>query len=243
MSILEETPPRRDDWIGTRWSLVARLDQRGTPAWESSWRDLVAAYQPAMERYVQRVLVRDAGRAEASDIVQEFLAACAEKDWLSRADPARGRFRAYLQVLLRRYTYRVLKRAHAQRRAPGEGQEQHALLDGEALAPVTPAEQAELDEFSRTWVEIAVERTLASLAQENERYRVVIQDLIATGGEGSADLGQRVGLRRQQVAVLRHRARARFGRLFVEELAATVGDQDAFDEEWRAIRRFLPPGL
>ena len=43
--------------------------------------------------------------------------------------------------------------------------------------------------------------------------------------------------------VLKTRARKRFGKFFVEELAQTVGNQEAFDEEWRAIKPFLPPGV
>ena len=243
MSILEPAPPPPSEWAVTRWSLVADLSQRGTPTWESSWTELVEGYRPAMERYVRRVLRRSGSNADPADVVQEFLAVCLEKDWLSRADPDRGRFRAYIQVLLKRYTYRVLKRDRAQRRNPPPGQVVQSLLPDEAEAPLSEEEQADLDDFSRSWVEIAVERAMDRLAAENPRYLLVIQDLIDTEGTGSPELAEKVGLRRQQLAVLRHRARKRFSALFATELAATVDDQECLEVEWKAIQPFLPPGV
>ena len=88
-----------------------------------------------------------------------------------------------------------------------------------------------------------MQRALAQLAVEHERYRVVLLDLINTDGQGSDDLAERVGLRHEQLAVLKHRARARFCKLFEAELADTVGDDEAFQQEWRAIRPYLPRGL
>jgi DNA-directed RNA polymerase specialized sigma24 family protein len=199
-----------------------------------------------MERYVRRVLSRTTGRQasleEAADIVQEFLGACVKGQWLSRADPTKGRFRAYLQTLLRRYTYRVLKRGAAQKRSPGPGRQVYELLEEEDRRALTPEEQAELDDFARGWVKIAVDQALARLAEENERYKVVILDLIQTDGEGSDDLALRVDVRHGQLPVLKHRARKRFCAIFEEELAQTVGDQEAFEEEWKAVTAFLPPG-
>lgn len=247
MGILSSTPPPRDDWVGTRWSLVARLDGRDDPAWEMSWYSLVDAYRAPMERYARRVLSRRTGRPasmeEAADIVQEFLTTCVEKDWLSRADPLRGRFRAYLQVLLRRYVQRVVKHRNALRRSPGKGRRVDRLLDDEANVPAAPEDQADLDDFAKGWVQIAVNRALDRLAVEHERYRVVLLDLIHTDGQGSDDLAERVGLRQEQLAVLKHRARVRFSKLFESELADTVGDQEAFEQEWRAVRPYLPRGL
>jgi len=200
-----------------------------------------------MVRYVRRVLSRSRGRPvspeEAQDVVQSFLVACLEHQWLTRADPHAGRFRAYLQVLLRRHAYRVIRHATAKRRQPGGGLEIFSIRDQDTLQSVAPEERSEFDEFSQSWVETAVERTLTRLAEEHDRYRIVIEDLIRTDGEGSADLAELVGLHPEQLPVLKHRSRKRFCRLFEDELADTVGNQEAFEEEWRAIQPFLPKGV
>ncbi len=244
MSILSRTPPRRDSWALTQWSILSKLDRREEPHWQASWTYLMETYRAPMERYVRRVLSRTRGRPasheEAAEIVQDFLATCVEKEWLSRADPTRGRFRAYIQTLLKRYVYRVIKHANAQRRSPGPDRQVYSLLeDRDESGEAAVEDPSDLDAFNEGWVQVAVDRALKTLATEHERYQAVVADLIATDGEGSADLAQRMGLSRAQFPVLKHRARKRFCKLFEEELAKTVGDQDAFDEEWRALQPYL----
>lgn len=104
-----------------------------------------------------------------------------------------------------------------------------------------PAANSELHEaFDRAWIEIAIERAREKLRKGNERYALVIDDLIRTRGEGSADLPELVSLQPLQVRVLRSRARARFKELLVEELVATVADPDELAEEWQLLARHLP---
>ena len=166
-----------------------------------------------MERYAASVLARTRGRAsaeEAAEVVQGFLAACLEKGWLERADPGRGSFRAFVRTLLRRYVYARLREGQARART--------LSLDAGDLAEPADDEQPDLDAFDRGFVEIAVERALARLLRERERYHAVVADLIATDGEGSSDLPGRLGVSDAQFPVLRHRARKRFARLFEDEL-------------------------
>lgn len=247
MGILEREPPRQDGWAATRWSVVLGLGGRGERAWGDSWDYLARTYAVPMERYVAKALARArrsaAAAHEASDVVQAFLTTCVEKGWLSRADPLRGRFRAYVQVLLRRFTKDLFAREATQKRSPQPGRTTLCVHDLDLPDDSQDYDRSEGEDFSRSWVRIAVDRAMQRLGEEHERYRVVIADLIATDGNGSPDLAQRVGLEPEQLAVLRHRSRKRFGRLFEEELAQTVGSRADFEEEWRAIRPFLPPGL
>ena len=243
MSILSPEPPRRDGWAETRWSHLARLGRPDEPAGEDAWAYLAQTYRPPMERYVRRVLSRVRGRAptpeEVQDVVQGFLAACVEKGWLDRADPERGRFRAYLQTLLKRYTYKTLRHANAQRRSPGGDRRVYSLTDTNAAEALSEEDRQDFEAFNESWVGVAVDRTLVRLAEEHERYQTILVDLVATDGEGSADMAARLAVSRSQLAVLKHRARKRFAKLFEEELAHTVGDPDAFAEEWRALQPYL----
>jgi len=123
MQILDPKPPGGLAWATTRWSIVSNLDEREDPHWDVSWAYLAEHYERPMTIYARRLLARAPGGAasaqDAPDVVQAFLTACIEKDWLSRADPQRGRFRAYVQVLLRRYVTRWLRRRLARKRQPG----------------------------------------------------------------------------------------------------------------------------
>jgi len=242
LSILPETPPRRDVWAGTRWSIVSNLDRCETPGWQDSWEYLVKSYREPMERYVRRAMSRLTARSvpaeEAAEAVQSFLATCVEKNWLSQATPQRGRFRAYLQDLLRKHAIGILRHDSRQKRSPGK----KPVPVDEARIPA-PEEQVELDEFSRSWVQIAIDRTLERLREEHEDSHTVVADLIATEGKGSQNLDAQLGLNRTQLYALRTRARKRFCRIFEDVLAETVDDEEAFGEEWRWIRAFLPAGV
>lgn len=230
----------------THWRVVATLDRRDDPAWQESWQALVTAYTAPMQAYARSVLSRARGRAvgadEAAEMVQGFLASCVHKGWLSRADQDRGRFRAFLQALLKRYVLRVLRDASAQKRTPGPGRAVLPLHEaGVAGDPGLEVDDAEdRAAFDREWVEVALERARGRLRAHNTRYLQVIDDLVATDGAGSPGLAARLGLREQQLPVLRHRARERFAKMLVEELRATVADEQAFLEEWAALAPYLP---
>ena len=240
--ILGDTPPKRDIWAMTRWSVISRLDlEQDTTAREQSWTDLIEAYRAPMEIYVRRLLGRTRGRTpsadEVSDVVQAFLVECIEKDWLSRADPERGRFRAFIQTLLKRFVFHQMRHDMAQKRQP---KDKAVVSLDVGFDPSGTDDAADLEAFDRGWVEVAVQRALDRLREERERYAVVIEDLIRTDGEGSPDLPERVGVRPVQLPVLKHRARERFSKLFEEELASTVNDPQDFEDEWRSLAPFLP---
>ena len=61
-----------------------------------------------------------------------------------------------------------------------------------------------------------------------------------TDGAGSEDLAARIGVHPKQLPVIRHRARKRLSHLFADELRKTVGDEKAFQEEWRALVAYMP---
>ena len=242
--LLDRKPPARDDWTDTSWSVIHALAARDDPQWESSWTHLVDCYRPPMERYVRRRLIRlrrtKVSEEEVAEVVQGFLAECVLKNSLATADAQRGRFRAFVQTLLKRYLYRQHRHASARKRNPGPGRATVSIREGDLVDRITPEDQAELAEFDRGWVKVAVDRALRRLGEVHVRYQVIVEDLLATEGVGSPDLAARVETTPSHLSVLRYRARRRFQELFQEELAATVGDPEAFREEWRALAPYMP---
>lgn len=244
MGLLSTTPPRIDHWTATRWSVVAGLSAPDPVAARRSWEELLRDYQAPLLRYASSLLRRlGTGSdvvSDAEEALQSFLTACVEKGWLSRAAPERGRFRAFLQALLKRHIWHVHRHRTAQRRHPGPGRSVVPLLEEADADAGLLDDGPERLEFDRGWVELIVERALLRLHARHERYALVIRDLIRTHGEGSADLPEQLGIRREQLPVVKHRAREQFARLFTEEIAATVADDHSLAEEWTLLAPLLP---
>lgn len=244
MKILNSTPPPIDNWHTTRWSVLADLEAQEPATWQRSWDELVRAYTPPMERYVRGLLRRLAPGSDAvadtEEVLQGFLAACVEKGWLGRATPEKGRFRAFLQALLKRHVLHFHRHRRAARRHPGPGQSLVPLLDETDEAEAIFEDTEERAGFDAGWAAVLVDRTLRRLEEKHERYGAVVRDLLLTHGEGSPDLAQRLGIRSAQFPVVKHRARDLFARLFAEEFAATVTDPQSYQEEWTSLSAYLP---
>ncbi len=237
MSIIDSS--RRLRSIVTRKSMLPRLADKDSPEWADSWQFLFSLYTPAMVRYVKsvmsRALKRPADSDEAQDIVQDYFSHCLEKDWLTRDVESIRCFRAYLQMQLKRFVYKHLEHKFAQKRNPGAMASPEALegVMGDSVDPST----TELDEG---WVTVAVQQAIAELRDGNGLYAEVIADLLRTEGEGSDDLGERLGQSAKQLTHLRHRARKRFSVLFHEQLRQTVLDESAFEDLCQRLESYLP---
>lgn len=236
-SILETNRNLRS--IVTRRTLLPPPGDQADPDWERSWEHLFRFYRPAMERYVRSILTRSLGRppdvGEAEDVVQDYFMQSIAKGWLSRDATDLRCFRAYLQTQLRRFAYKHLDHKFAKKRkAPTPSS--HDALEGVRGSAPDPAE-AELDQG---WVDLAVQAAVEDLRTANAEYYEIIADLLRTHGEGSPDLGERMGRSPQQMTHLRHRARKRFGVLFHEHLREGVRDEEAFDELCERLSTYLP---
>jgi len=183
----------------------------------------------------KRILPAGASGADlAADIVQEYLATSIEKGWLAREETSVQCFRAFLQMQLRRFTYKRLDYMRAARRhAPG-------TRGDEALLSVADGGRSEIEDLDQAFVDIATERALATLRGANEVYAEIVADLLRTGGEGSPDLAERLGRPGRQLPVLKHRATRRFALLLYEELRMTVRDNSAFETLCHRLEPFLP---
>lgn len=245
MTLLSKKPPRPVGWQPTRWTLVRTLPVRDDPRWLSSWNQLVADYRAPMESYARRIASRLRSRPcseeEAAEFVQGFLAAHQSGRELAKADPAVRPFRAFVQVLLRRYVGHEIRRERAAKRMPPPGS-RLVPLTGAAPGPRVSGRERRAEEaaFDGEWVAAAIAQARAALSAKHPRDLEVIDDLIRTEGEGSPDLAARLGLSRDNLYLVRSRARERFARRFEEALRATVADPAAFAEEWRTLAPYMP---
>ncbi len=102
-------PPRRDDSIRTRPSLLRRVKRWDDQA---SWEDFYATYKNIIRG---AALQSGLTEAEADDVVQETFLEGAVKMPAFEYDPQRGSFKAWLLKLTR---WRILDYLRKRRRAP-----------------------------------------------------------------------------------------------------------------------------
>ena len=243
-ALLSKRPPRGLAWEPTIWSMVGVLDDRDDPRWQQAWAELSRNYRVPMETYAHRRLRRApvaAGAAgDAEDLVQAFLAVCIEKGWLSDADPAQGRFRAWVQRLLRWFINGWVRYRMREKRRPPDGSHIVPLMADDENAGLPDAEDDAADAFDRSWTEVAVEAALQRLRGSSEDRYLVLKDLIATEGAGSPDMPQRLGKSVEAYRTMKSHARRTFRLLFQEEFRKTVRDPDDFEAEWRALQPYMP---
>src|SRR5512136_2747743 len=97
---------RREDaqpggvFLTTHWTVVLRAGRQDTPQASVALEQLCRAYWYPLYAYVRR---RGYSPPDAQDLTQEFFARLLERNWLARADPAKGRFRTFLLHALERF--------------------------------------------------------------------------------------------------------------------------------------------
>jgi RNA polymerase sigma-70 factor (ECF subfamily) len=223
----------------TRWTLIATA--RGdSAARRAALEELLAQYWTPLYCFARR---KGLDVEAAQDAVQSFLARLLERDAIARADPARGRFRAYLRTAMAHHLANEHARAAAQKRGgaavvmPLELDVAERRLDGAPLLP----EQA----FEREWARAVMERALARLRDEfaagKRRGPFELVAAFFGGGEppSYADAAAAHAMTAPQLKAFLHRARLRYRELLRDEVAPTVEDASAVDDEIRALLQAL----
>jgi RNA polymerase sigma-70 factor (ECF subfamily) len=197
---------------------------------------LCETYWYPLYAYLRR---RGSTADEAQDLTQGFFTRLLDKGWVSAADPARGRFRAFLLTALKHYAANERDRARTAKRG---GKVRQLSLDADAAEARYRLEPTDLETperlYERGWAITLLNRTLARLRAEYERAgKAELFDRLKgclTGEEPGptyAEIGQALRMSEGAVKVAAHRMRKRFGRLIRDEIAQTVADDRDIEEE------------
>jgi RNA polymerase sigma-70 factor (ECF subfamily) len=201
---------------------------------------LCRTYWYALYAYVRR---QGRGPEDAQDLVQSFFARCLEKNYFHAADAAKGRFRSFLLVALKRFLANEWDRERARKR--GGPQRPIALdaLTAEQRYALEPSDHLSADKlFERRWALALLERVLARLGDEQTaagRAAMFAQmkDCLTAAERTTrySELAARLGTTEGAVKIAMHRLRQRYRHLLLDEIAQTV----ATPEEAEAERRYL----
>jgi RNA polymerase sigma-70 factor (ECF subfamily) len=217
----------------TNWtSIFLAQDARGDAARQHLER--------LVERYWRPVycFIRHKGRshADAADATQQFFTEFIEKDIVSYADRARGKFRTFLLASVSRFLA-LLHRTASRRPVENPLPIADALERMKSFEPST-AETAERA-FERNWAKALIDNCLAVLREEciaqgkELQYRAFAARFLkdrsakATYGEIAGDLG----VSEDDVDNLIRRAKKRFKRILREEVSGAAMTPEDIDKE------------
>jgi DNA-directed RNA polymerase specialized sigma24 family protein len=224
----------------TQWSLVLAARERTSPDAEAALGDLCQRYWYPLYSYVRR---QGHTVDDASDLTQAFFTRLLEKNYLQQVDRERGRFRSFLLAACRHFLSNERDHRRAGKRG---GRYVHVSIDAAAaedrlrLEPshdLTPEK-----EFLRRWALTVIDGVLASLRAElEEKGKRPVFDVLKPflTGEARVDAYERaaaeLGATEGSVRVSVHRLRRRFRQRLREEIARTVADANAVDDELRSL--------
>lgn len=241
MDSAAETPgiSRAFPFPATAWSRVLRT--RGKAADESTrlaLDQLCAAYWQPVEGYLRAL---GCPPQESEDLAQDFFATFLRRSGFQRAEPERGRLRAYLKAAIRHHLFHWRRQRAALRR--GGGVEPLALDDEDIREPAaSPAADTQYDE---QWALVVLARALDELKAgyaKRDRLDVYerLKSTLLTADEADCGLlAAEVGMTRGALAVEQHRARRRLAELLRAQVSETVDDPAEVDAELMHLLRVL----
>lgn len=227
----------------TLWSRVLEAGQLDGSGARQAAEELCKIYWYPIYAFVRRM---GNDHATACDLVQGFFAHLFEHNVLGKADPHRGRFRAFLLAVLKHYMHNELEKTQSIKRG---GKYQFVSIDevsaeGRCLnEPITNLTPEKL--FDRRWALRVIEQAMERLREEHERANmkgefVAIQPYLTGDANGCcADLARRLNRTEAATRVLVSRMRRRWRELVRAVIADTVSEVEQVEEELQHLLAVL----
>jgi RNA polymerase sigma-70 factor (ECF subfamily) len=231
----------------TRWSVVLAAQDKADPRSAEALEILCQSYWYPLYAYARRL---GNSPQDAQDLTQEFFARLLAKNYLRGVDPARGRFRAFLQMAMKRFLANEWDRARTQKRGGGRTlipfdskvAEQRFVSEGDhALTP----DRA----YERRWALTLLEAARGRLEEEwrsagkAEEWQQLKPHLTAErGGIPYETIAAGLNVSEGAARVAVHRLRRRFREIFRQAVADTVAEPGEIEAELGYILEILGRG-
>lgn len=219
--------------------MVARLQKSEPQAAMQAWDDLCRTYRRPVMDYVRRHHPRP---DEVEDLTQDFFCKLVQRELLRGVDAEKGRLRAWLLILLKRFLINAQIHGQAQKRG---GHLERVDLDGD-VPPGVAAVPEEWDAvFDRQWAFALIERVFTRLREEHskpaqQRTLDALRPLLLQPASGALqEVADSLGMTSGAAKVALHRLRQRFGTVLREEVSATVGSDEDTEDELRHLLKVI----
>ena len=225
--------------IDTLWSVVRRAHAGADGESRDAQEDLLRRYGGAVRRYLLGALRNEPA---ADELYQEFALRFVQGDY-SSADPQRGRFRAFLKVVLSRLVTEYYRKHKRRKSIPA----------GDAIAAIQQADQNDeagepSDEFANVWRDELLSKAWGRLREQESstsRPLFTVMDAFVSQPElNSTQQAEQLSCKLareitpQNARVILHRARAEFANFLVAEVRETLQHptREALEEELIELR-------
>jgi len=230
------------DFPTTRWTLViAAADTQRKDA-RSALVSLSEGYWYPLYAYIRR---RGYPADQAQDLTQEFFIRVLEGRYLDRADPEKGRFRAFLLTSMKFFLADEADRNRAQKRGGGTVLSLE-FSSGEDRYQREPAHNETPERiFEQRWALSVLDRVVEKLRNEfvhhgrPEHFERLKVFLLGQSDAPYAALAREMNTSEGALKVAIHRLRKRYRELFRQEIADTVADPAEVDPELRFLAAAL----
>lgn len=228
----------------THWSVVLAAANEPTPETAAALESLCRTYWYPLYAYVRH---RGQSPEDAQDLTQEFFLRLLRNDYLSQADPNRGKFRSFLLGSMNHFLANEWDRAKRLKRG---GHVTFVSLDestveqrylNEDAGGRTPAQL-----YDRAWATAVLAKVLSRLRLETaasgqgERFEEL--KVILMGERPSVTysvLAGKLGTTEAALKMAVQRMRRRYAELVREEIAQTVGSALEVEQELAELRDVL----
>ena len=236
------TMPGSSQFPTTRWTLVVAAGEPGLKEARPALVSLCENYWYPLYAYLRR---RGYPADQAQDLTQEFFIRVLEGRYLDRADPEKGRFRAFLLTSLKFFVADEGDRQRAHKRGGGvlvplEFSSGEDRYQREPFHEETPERI-----FERGWALSVLDRVVERLREEfvrhgrPEHFERLKLLLFGQSDEPYAGLAREMNTSEGAIKVAIHRLRKRYRELFRQEIADTVADPSEVDAELRYLASAL----
>ena len=236
--------PRR--FATTRWSVVLAAGASRTQRSDRALADLCADYWYPLYAYVRR---RGHDPEDARDLTQAFFAKLLEKNGLTSADPARGRFRSFLLTSMRNFLTSEWRRQATLKRGGEVELVSIDYDDAEHRYRVEPASALTPEAiYERRRALALLDRAVDDLRKRyadrgnTELFDILKEYLGADpGGVPYGELSQQLNQSEAALRTAPSRLRTRWRARLRELVAETVQEGRMVDDELNDLLRALAP--
>ena len=230
-------PSRPGVFKTTSWSIVRDAGQQASIALEQ----LCEVYWPPLYGFALR---SGYDEHQAKDLTQGFFTHLLGNQTVSRADPAKGRFRSFLLTAFKRYMVSEWRRQQTHKRG---GQVGFISWDEAIVEPVDDScgDVSEKD-YDQQWAVRLLDRTMQAVRQEYAfSNRVHIFDALqwslstCDSNRPYASIARELKMSESGVKMNVKRMRTRYGELLRQQVAQTVSDPGDVDDELRYLMSVL----